>query len=1563
MTNRHMVPKKSAATLLSLLVALCLVLSLFPVGGIVFADEGEADSLTEIPVVSEETEEAEEVDADESAEPEKNTEAEAPEVVASDDEVVDLATQEEPVVPLAGEIATMIGSVVTTPTNPASGAEFKMTVELNSISEGVATTDGIKNAQVKFTIPNNVEIQSLPVSNGLYTVTPANPQPGDEVTITYNSEFPVGSLKKLEMWFRFPAGVSLASETFAPEIKLSASNAFPHTMTAPTVNPYNNPLGTVMQVTPQDVNPIFLHTATIDLTREAYYAGLNQNNAQVKIDFPADAEVVSVTYKGVTYPLTDNGAAGKTVSIPIGTLGVGDQGNKEQIKVLYSYPPMTSPGQTDYEIDITYSATRFDGTPIVETDKIEETVSHSNGGADANSFFSKSASYQVYRIGASGLSFELNFTPSTDMKGIVLTDDPVRAGETDFFNAVEYKVVTWTHYSALNPSTGQTVRTQMFYQTQNDPGVWHSAGVPSASGTVNLENLGLGAGDYVTNVQFKFFGDSGDEIPSGSTPVKIRLQAVSKDTITATGTSYDDNVITNGAYLTGSLKFPGAANYEAIDDDGIKNAKTSTTKIVANNPEMGLAGWENPVSPNPIIPGEELTFSVRHYSTNAIVRDAVSYCLVDENIDILDVTMDSRFPNASWSVSEPVSGFRIVTVEWNGDITDPWQQYQFSIKGKAQSDIGDSAYFRYLVASKDEAQAFGGSNAGFATSYYLNNWRDYPLINLLNGDPYGVTMRWGIPVDHSLGMNPTKLASTDSTNYSLTQVVDTSTAPAGKPGYFSLAVKNPGSTPLTEVRIIDALPVIGDQMTINANAKKTSITLPVESVTNMDGSALAPSVKVYYSSDATPASNKAELIDFTAVTATWTQWTGGAFPAGIKAVKVVKEDGLTASEEFSVRLNVTLPQNVSGTTLVGWNSMSAGGLHSAGQIVPGEPHKSGIYISTGTADKKLGGYLWYDDNGNDQRDSSERILANTIVTLYDWDDSYIGETKTNSSGYYEFDGLLPERYRVEIALPSNNVLCGYQLGGDKGIDNDFVQSDTYLASATVNLATETHPLTVDAGFYSKVSVGDYVWADTNGNGLQDSFEDGLAGASVSLFRLEGSTYTPSGSTTTDTNGRYTFSNLRPGTYYVSVGAITDHEPTALAAGGAGAVNDSKIKESWNTEDFVLVSGQNRLDIDAGVARLSNGSVTITKVDENNAPLAGATFGIWASTANTETDAPLKSVTSGNNGQVLFTDMPIGSYIVKETSAPTGYDAISTEFTATISKAQLDVVLSDVVNTLSLGSVSLTKVDNANNPLAGATFGIYPYSASTGEGTLIKSVTSGADGVVAFTDMPQGTYMVRETSAPEGFDLSNTGYLAVIDKTNLYIDLGLINNLLSDGDIVLTKVDEEGNPLANASFGIWEASADPTKDQPIGVIKSGADGVVKLEDQRGASPKNGLSQGSYKIMEISAPDGYVKSDKIYEVTLDRSVLSINLGKIVNKKELEGPIVPGPDKPGPEKPKPGTTDPKAPGGTPGPGGTSSTGDDTALLVGILAGLAVLGLLALVIILIFKRRKKDEEEERVF
>ena len=110
------------------------------------------------------------------------------------------------------------------------------------------------------------------------------------------------------------------------------------------------------------------------------------------------------------------------------------------------------------------------------------------------------------------------------------------------------------------------------------------------------------------------------------------------------------------------------------------------------------------------------------------------------------------------------------------------------------------------------------------------------------------------------------------------------------------------------------------------------------------------------------------------------------------------------------------------------------------------------------------------------------------------------------------------------------------------------------------------------------SIGDYVWHDVNVNGLQDSGEVGVPNVTVNLYKSDG---TPAGSTTTNSDGLYTFTNLAPGDYYVEFLLPTGYKFT-LQNQGTDDVDSDADPTTGKTITTTLDAGETDLTWDAGL---------------------------------------------------------------------------------------------------------------------------------------------------------------------------------------------------------------------------------------------------------------------------------------------------------------------------------------------------------------------------------------------
>lgn len=190
------------------------------------------------------------------------------------------------------------------------------------------------------------------------------------------------------------------------------------------------------------------------------------------------------------------------------------------------------------------------------------------------------------------------------------------------------------------------------------------------------------------------------------------------------------------------------------------------------------------------------------------------------------------------------------------------------------------------------------------------------------------------------------------------------------------------------------------------------------------------------------------------------------------------------------------------------------------------------------------------------------------------------------------------------------------------------------------------------------------------------------------------------------------------------------------------------------------------------------------------------------------------------------------------------------------------------------TVSLVKVDENDNPLEGAVFGIYSNADSKTPIATAATVMVGDDAIVSFDAGLGGTYYIKETQAPEGYELSDKVYMAVVgaDGTVTYGMVGsedtsaappvCKNSKSTHAHATIIKTDDKGAALEGAVFGIYsdEACGTPLTTETTAI------------DNDEASATNGKAivsfatefDNTYFIKEITAPEGYTASDKVYKV---------------------------------------------------------------------------------------------------
>ena len=233
----------------------------------------------------------------------------------------------------------------------------------------------------------------------------------------------------------------------------------------------------------------------------------------------------------------------------------------------------------------------------------------------------------------------------------------------------------------------------------------------------------------------------------------------------------------------------------------------------------------------------------------------------------------------------------------------------------------------------------------------------------------------------------------------------------------------------------------------------------------------------------------------------------------------------------------------------------------------------------------VGDRVWYDNNHDGRQDSaaSEPGVTGVLATLYNaatnqpvlFNGAPLTD-QTDANGEYLFTNLPPGAYLVVFG----NLPAGYQptlrnIGDDAGDSDADANGRT---AATPFLPSGSEDRTLDMGIWrAPASLGDFVWEDTNANGVQDQGEPGLSGVTVTLTGPTGTV-----TTATDAHGYYTFTNLLPGVVYT----VTFAPP----GGYASTLTNSGSNDAIDSDGAVVVvpplqPGEHNPTIDSGFIRL------------------------------------------------------------------------------------------------------------------------------------------------------------------------------------------------------------------------------------------------------------------------------------------------------------------------------------------------------------------------------------------
>ena len=306
----------------------------------------------------------------------------------------------------------------------------------------------------------------------------------------------------------------------------------------------------------------------------------------------------------------------------------------------------------------------------------------------------------------------------------------------------------------------------------------------------------------------------------------------------------------------------------------------------------------------------------------------------------------------------------------------------------------------------------------------------------------------------------------------------------------------------------------------------------------------------------------------------------------------------------------------------------------------------------------------------------------------------------------------------------------------------------------------------------------------------------------------------------------------------------------------------------------------------------------------SANLAGAEFEIKAAEDIVTKDGTLRyargevvdKIKTNGKGEASTKELYIGKYTVTETKAPKGYVLNSKPQTVEIKYAGQNVRLSDTVKAdfvndyqgvkITIGKVMERddKFDvGTSEDITSVRFGLFAAeeivaadgSAIPKDG-MITFVTVNEGQTAVFNEkIPFGKYYVKEIATDEKYVLNGEKHLVTFEyagqKTKtVEIDCGKMKNKLKRGTVEGIKVDDHDKPLANAQFGLFKADCKEfTEANALMTVTSDKDGKFSFEN---------IPYGRYIVTELAAPDGYVFSDKKYDVTISKNKQVIQLNAV-------------------------------------------------------------------------------------
>ena len=634
------------------------------------------------------------------------------------------------------------------------------------------------------------------------------------------------------------------------------------------------------------------------------------------------------------------------------------------------------------------------------------------------------------------------------------------------------------------------------------------------------------------------------------------------------------------------------------------------------------------------------------------------------------------------------------------------------------------------------------------------------------------------------------------------------------------------------------------------------------------------------------------------------------------------------------------------------------------------------YVKIVKVDSETGKQIPYAGAGFQIYDPNDKLVTmtytypevTTIDTFY-----------TNSDGYLITPETLPygKGYSVvEVQAPYGYILDSTPVYFDITAENTTEENGVTIVKTEKKNTPQKGTITVEktGEIFSNVTAVGGGYTDENGNDVtlptiyQPEYSvSGLAGAVFEIYADEDIT-TPDGTVrytkdtlvdaiTTGEKGTATSKQLYLGKYRVVEktapnGFVLNRTVNHIALTYAG--QNEKVTNTSTS----FTNDRQKVEIDLTKVLEQNEKFNIGSNDE----ILNVSFGLYADedlkAANGSVirkDGLLEIITCDEKGKATFTtDLPIGSYYVKEISTDNHYILSEKKYPVVFEYAGQDtatvhISVNDgepIENEIIYGTIKGLKIDRETGEnIAGALFGMFKAEEKElSEKTAILTAESNEEGIFTFENVPYGEYIVCELKPAEGYLPNEENYTVTISENKEIIEITIEND----------KIPELGTTATIDGKKEFTVNGDITIDDVVSYkhLTAGKEYTIKGVLMDKSTGKQFLVDGKEVCSEVTFTPETADGEVTVFFTFDGSVITKETEIVVFETlyreeteiavhadiEDENQTVTIHPQPEPEKPQ--------------------TGDDSNL--GFWIGLGAVALGGLVSVVIIKLKKKDEDDE---